>query len=192
MVDDVATFHRFAGLYDLFMRPPDGEALREGLAMADRPVDRVLDVGGGPGRAARAISARERLVVDPARGMLERARDHGLGAIQADGADLPLTAESVDAVVVTDALHHMGDQPAVLADAARVLRTGGVLVVRDFDPSTVRGRMLVAAEHLVGFDSVFHSPDGLATMIAEAGLEPTVQDRGFTYTVVATAAAQPA
>jgi len=184
MPDDVGTFHRWARLYDLFMLPPAGERLADALESADRPIDRVLDIGGGPGRAVRAVDPPTGIVVDPARGMVRRARAHGLEGVQADGARLPFGDETVDAVLVSDALHHVHDQTGLLAAAARVLRPGGVLIVRDFDPTTLRGRLLVAVEHLFGFESVFHDPDGLASMVAEAGLEPSVLDRGFAYTVV--------
>ncbi len=186
MADDIGTFHRFARLYELVMLPPDRGALSDALASAERPLERVLDVGGGPGRAVSVVDVPTRVVVDPARGMLERARRRGLGALQADGARLPVAAESVDAILVSDALHHVGDRDGLLADAARALRPGGVLVVREFDPTTLRGRLLAAGEHLVGFESVFESPDELATRVAAVGLLPTVSDRGFTYTLVGT------
>ena len=188
MAHDVGTFHRFARLYDLFMLPADRAALADALETADRPVERILDVGGGPGRAVRTVDAPTRVVVDPARGMLRRARGHGLGTLQADGARLPVQANSVDAVLVSDAFHHVGDQDGLLAEATRVLRPGGVLVIRDFDPTTIRGRFLVAAEHLIGFESVFHPPDALADQVVEAGLTASVLEGGFTYTVVGTAA----
>lgn len=184
MHGDVWVFDRFAPLYDLFMPRADRETLQRGLDRATRPIERIVDVGGGPGRAVRQVDAPMRLVADPARGMLRQARSHALGAVQSDGARLPFRSESLDAVIVTDALHHIGDQDGVLAEAARVLRPGGVFVIREFDPTTVRGRALVSAEHLVGFDSVFHSPDDLADMIAETGLIASVVERGFGYTVV--------
>lgn len=180
---DVSLFDRFATPYDLAMPPADAAGIRAGLALADRAVERVLDVGGGSGRGARAVDARERLVADAAPGMVRRARRRGLPAVLADAGRLPVRDASVDAVLVVDALHHLPDQPAALAEAARVLRTGGVLVVRDFDPTTVRGRLLVAAERLAGFDSQFRPPDRLAAAVERAGLDPAVPDRGFGYTV---------
>ena len=181
---DVAPFDRFARLYDLFMPQADAATLQRGLARAERPLERLVDVGGGPGRAVRELDAEIRLVVDVAGGMLRRARRHGLQPVRGDGARLPLGDESVDAVLVTDALHHLNDQRGVLRDAARVLRPGGVLVIREFDPETLRGRGLVLAERVVGFDSVFHGPDALAADIADAGLTASVVERGFSYTVV--------
>ncbi|OYR45633.1 methyltransferase type 11, partial [Halorubrum sp. Ea8] len=47
---DVRFFDRVAPLYDRVMPPANGEALAAGLAHATRPIDRLLDVGGGSGR----------------------------------------------------------------------------------------------------------------------------------------------
>lgn len=191
MFDDVHTFHRFARPYDWVMPGADAAVLAGGLDVARRPVDRVLDLGGGPGRAVRALGATEGLVLDAAGGMVRRAAGHGLAAIQGDAARLPLREAAVDAVVVTDALHHMRGHEAVLAECARVLRPGGALLVREFDPGTRRGWALVATEHLVGFDSTFHRPDDLADMVAAAGLTPVVVERGFAYTVAGLAPGGP-
>nr|WP_233745231.1 hypothetical protein [Halobacterium bonnevillei] len=59
--------------------------------------------------------------------------------------------------------------------------------MRDFDPTTVRGRLLVAGEHLFGLRSTFDSPDELAARIADTGLDARVIQRGFGYTVVGVA-----
>lgn len=182
-MDDVGTFDRFAPLYDLAMPRADAAALRTGLAHAERDVSRVVDVGGGTGRGVRAVDATEPLVVDAARGMLRQARGHGLDAIRASATRMPLRDGAADAVLVVDALHHLPDRDAALAEAARILAPGGVLVVADFDPTTVRGRALVGAEHLLGFDSRFDPPDALADRLAAVGLDPIVVDGGFGYVV---------
>lgn len=179
---DVRYFDWFAPVYDLFVPAADRETIEAGFAVAERPVQRVLDVGGGTGRVARALD-QSAVVVDASAGMLRRAREDGLPVLRADAGALPVRDEAVDAVVVADALHHVQDQAAALEEAARVLRPGGVLVVRDFDPGTVRGRVLVAAEHLVGFHSRFLRPERLAEHVQAAGLQARVLDAGFGYTV---------
>ena len=188
---DVHFFDRVARLYDRFAPPTDPEPIWGGLARADRPVERVLDLAGGTGRAARAIAAPvgrarspETLVVDASRAMLDHAAERGTPAVRGDAGRLPLRNGSVDAVVVLDALHHLPEQEAALAEAARVLRPGGVLVIREFDPRTLRGRALVAAERAVGFRSTFRGPDEWAATLGDVGLSASVLDRGFAITVV--------
>lgn len=187
-VGDVRQFEWIAPLYDLFTPEIDASALEQGLELAERPIKRVLDVGGGTGRAARSITAHRRIVADPARGMIAQARDHGLEAVRAGGANLPVQDDSIDAVLLVDALHHISDQHGTLTEAHRVLRPGGVLVVIDFDPTTIRGRLLVASEHLFRFDSTFQSPESLRDSMARSGFETTITERCFAYTVVGTIA----
>jgi len=181
---DVTPFHRFARLYDLAMYRADPEPLQIGFDRAEGAVETVLDVGGGTGRASRALSVSRPVVVDAARGMLREARGHGLETVQGDAATLPVADGAADAVVIVDALHHMADVDGVLAAARRALRPGGVVVIREFDPTTLRGRGLVFGERLVGFDSAFYSPADLRERVSRAGFDATVPDRGFGYTVV--------
>jgi demethylmenaquinone methyltransferase/2-methoxy-6-polyprenyl-1,4-benzoquinol methylase len=177
---DVRAFDLFAPLYDVFMYSADELALRKGLSVANRDLNRVIEVGGGSGRVAQAVEA---IVVDPARGMLRRARDQGLEAVQASASDLPHPDESVDAVIVVDAFHHFPDQHRCLEEMARVLAPGGVLVVRDFDRETRRGRALDVAETLVGFDSTFHAAAELEADMESVGLDPRPIEYGFEMTI---------
>lgn len=180
---DVTAFDRWARWYDVTMPAADRDVLAAGFRYADRDVELVLDLAGGTGRAARSVDGQA-VVVDAARGMLREAREHGLETVLGDASRLPVRDATVDAVVVVDALHHVHDGAAAVEEAARVLRPGGVLVVREFDPTTLRGRLLAAGEHLFGFESTFRSADDLAELVEAAGLTTFLPDRGFGYTVV--------
>ncbi|WP_335999091.1 class I SAM-dependent methyltransferase [Halorientalis halophila] len=185
-IGDVGIFDRVARLYDL--KPSTRRRkIEPALDLAEREIARVLDVGGGTGQGVRALDVPTGVVVDAAPGMLARARDRGVDGIRGDAARLPVADDAVDAVLILDALHHMARPAAVLEEAARVLRPGGVLVCLEFDPTTVRGRALVAAEHLFGFDSRFFAPGDLAAMVRAAGLSASIPRGGFEYTVAGVA-----
>jgi demethylmenaquinone methyltransferase/2-methoxy-6-polyprenyl-1,4-benzoquinol methylase len=182
---DVRFFDRIAPLYDRVMPPADGEALAAGLDHANRQIDRLLDVGGGSGRAAAALTGPEITVVDASLGMLARAREHrDCAAVAGDAGRLPFRDGAVDAATVVDAFHHLPDQGAAIAEAARVIAPGGALVIREFDPTHPLGRALVGGEHAVGMESRFRSPGDIIAALADAGFDPRIVDRGFTYTAV--------
>jgi SAM-dependent methyltransferase len=122
----------FAGVGD----PLDG--------FAPAPGARVLDVGCGAGldllRAAVAVGANGRAVgVDFAPAMMVRARAAvaaaGLAArvhvVVADAVALPFATAAFDVVASNGAINLCVDKPAVLREAARVLRPGGELRLCD-------------------------------------------------------------
>ncbi|WP_280537861.1 methyltransferase domain-containing protein [Halopenitus sp. POP-27] len=185
---DVDFFDRVAPLYDRLMPGADPDVLADALAVATGPVRRVIDVGGGSGRASAALpaglDADGPVVVDASAGMLTRARDRGFGAVRGDAARLPVHSNAVDAAVIVDALHHFPDVPGAFTELSRAIRPGGVVVVREFDPSHPLGRVLAVGERAIGMDSTFLAPDDLRRDLETTGFDATVLDRGFTYTVV--------
>lgn len=92
---------------------------------------RVLDLGCGKGRFGRRLAALGAEVVglDGSRGMLDEAR--GIGRVQGSAARLPFGPGTFDAVVAIEVLEHLEYPAAAIAEAAAVLRPGGVLVVLD-------------------------------------------------------------
>lgn len=196
-MDDVGTFHRFARLYDLAMPDADGKRLGRGIARAERDVDRLVDLAGGTGRGLRAVEAIgaidgepfdvDGIVLDAADGMLRRARSRGHTTVRGDAVRTPLADGSIDAIVVVDAFHHLPDRDGVLTEATRVLAPGGVLVIQEFDPTTIPGRAVAASERLVGFESRFDAPAALTRRMERAGLSPTVVEDGFAYVVAGVA-----
>lgn len=183
-IGDTATFDRVARYYDWLAPGADVDELTEALGFAEREIDRLLDVGGGTGRGASALGVSDRIVVDAAPGMVREAYSKGFEAVRADATRLPFDSESVDAVLITDALHHFGDPGEAIREATRVLRTGGVLVIREVDPTVLLGRLVEAGEHLYGFDSTFFEPSTLASLVADEGLDTRFRSDGFEYTVV--------
>ncbi|MFB6361621.1 MAG: class I SAM-dependent methyltransferase [Halobacteriales archaeon] len=176
-------FDRIHPLYDQFMPAASSEPLGAGLAFADGSTDRVLDLGGGTGRASRAVDRPNRFVVDLSRGMLQRVSPE-IGPVLGSATELPVADGVVDAVIVVDALHHFPDHDRVLSEVFRVLRPGGVLVIRDFNPGTVRGRLLALGEHAIGMESTFQTPAALLHRLDRCGFTADFIEGGFGFTVV--------
>jgi SAM-dependent methyltransferase len=106
----------------------------------------VVDVGCGDGALAAALGsltsagagpaapgAARRVVVgvDLARAPLGAARARGVAPVQADldGAGVPLRSGCADAVTSLDVIEHVFDPAAHVAEAFRLLRPGGRLVL---------------------------------------------------------------
>lgn len=113
------------------------------------------------------------------------ARDHGVRAVRADVHAVPLPEGCADVVVAGEVLEHVEDLAAVVAEACRVLRPGGVLVV-DTIANTWWGRFssITIAERLpAGPPKNLHDGDlfvdraALRRLCAEHGVE--LQLRGL-------------
>jgi SAM-dependent methyltransferase len=104
------------------------DAIAHGLRALD--AHRVLELGAGTGNYTRALDAHGYSVV-----ALERSPAMiAIGAskmradwIVADAGRLPLRANSVDAIVGVNVLHHLDDLAATLAECRRIARAGVVL-----------------------------------------------------------------
>lgn len=135
---------------------------------------RLLDIGTGTGRLLEIAAPRveSALGVDASREMLALARarlaERGLAGRcavrQADMYRLPLADAAFDAVALQMVLHYAEDPAAALAEAARVLKPGGSLLVVDL-ASHGRAELLERHKHRwPGFDDA-----ALAGWLGEAG-----------------------
>lgn len=112
------------------------EVLRRHLPLAGA---RIADVGCGSGSLSRVMARDGAWVVgiDPGPQQLARARRAEAAAdecyVCALGEALPLPDAALDALVYFNALHHVpvAAQDAALAEAARVVRPGGLVYVQE-------------------------------------------------------------
>jgi SAM-dependent methyltransferase len=106
------------------------EVLRGNAAPA-----RIVDVGCGDGRAtglaARLNPGHQVIGVDWSADALRRAGRYGLILVQAgvEPPGLPVAAESVDVVIMSELIEHLVDTDAALDEVHRVLRPGGSLLL---------------------------------------------------------------
>jgi SAM-dependent methyltransferase len=106
------------------------------VAGAQRPVRDILDLGCGTGRYSGALAERfaaSVVAIDPSEKMLAEARRKnaaGVRHLSGSGEALPLPDASVDLVFMSMVFHHFGDRDRVARECHRVLRVGGVAVLR--------------------------------------------------------------
>jgi ubiquinone/menaquinone biosynthesis C-methylase UbiE len=121
---------------------------------------RVLDVGTGPGRLARALAdghpqwTVDGLDLDPEMIAYAKSRDVAASVSFAVGdvADLPYPDGSFDLIVSSMSQHHWTDVEGALRSLRRVLRPGGRLWI--YDVRFVLRRATRAARASFGPDSV--------------------------------------
>jgi SAM-dependent methyltransferase len=177
--------------------------------------ERALDVGAGTGALAHALAPRVREVValeiDAA--MAERARADAPANVEVvvgDGEKLPFEDFSFDIAATLRTLHHTRRPELLIAELARVVEPGGVLLIADQvapvdplaafelnrferarDPSTTRVlaegdlRALFDANGLVLQRSdIIHEPRDLEVYLDLAGCEGFERERALSLAPV--------
>ncbi len=136
----------------------------------------VVDVGCGPGAAARSAARRGATVtgVDPSPMMRRLARwlsalqgAHGVTWLDGTAEQLPVGDATADVLWAVASLHHWADEKAGIAEARRVLRPGGRVIF-------VERR---TAEGAHGLRAHGHSPAGASAVtgaLTSAGFSDVV------------------
>ncbi|SDI28749.1 malonyl-ACP O-methyltransferase BioC [Pseudomonas panipatensis] len=174
-----ASFSRAAASYDAVaeLQREVGESLLARLPTALSP-RRWVDLGCGTGYFSRALGQRfgdaEGLGVDIAEGMLRYAGARG-GAryfIGGDAERLPLRTQSCDLLFSSLAIQWCADLPAVLGEARRVLREGGVFAFSSLCVGTL-GELRASWQAVDGFTHVnrFRAFADYQAHCAASGLE---------------------
>ena len=114
-----------------------------GNILLEKPGEKFLDIGTGTGRMLELIApqfqsakgidqSHEMLAI--ARNNLDRAKLKNCQLRQGDMYQLPFPDQSYDAASLHMVLHFADEPAKVIADAARVLRPSGKLLIIDFAP----------------------------------------------------------
>jgi len=162
-------------------RADDATAIARHLDGALEGRGEVLDLGGGTGHLAALLAAEIRrpvTVLDASAPMLRRAaRLEGVRPVLGDAARMPFADAAFDAVIAYDAVHHFERPQEALAEAVRVLRPGGALLVGEFDPRSRGVRALAAVERLVGEPGHFFAPRELECLVARHGVSGAAEPK---------------
>ena len=175
-------FTRIAVDYDGGRRGEDvgfwaGEAERfGGLGCGSR----VLDLGCGTGLYTVGIAMRTSASMcglDPAVGMLAQARmkSSGIHWFNAVGESLPLRPGVFDCVFSSQVWHHITDKQGTAHECGRVLRGGGVVIIRTISHEQLREKVVFTyfPEILANQLRVYPSNEDFARYFGNAGFSST-------------------
>lgn len=158
-----AYFSRNAAEWDELRRLHVSEAEVEATLVSligEEPVDAFLDLGTGTGRILQLFEGlyRRGVGVDASRDMLAVARSNldRAGITKAsirhgDIFNLPLERDEFDVVTIHQVLHFLDEPDAAIAEAARMLRPGGRLVIIDLAPHALEHLRDAHAHLRLGF-----------------------------------------
>lgn len=130
---------QYDALADQWWRPRGRFAMLHWLAAAraelvppaTRPGAVLVDLGCGAGLLAPHLVGRgyRHVGVDITASALVQAAAHGVTAVRGDVCRTPLAGGCADVVCAGEILEHVTDLPAAVAEACRLLRPGGLLVL---------------------------------------------------------------
>jgi SAM-dependent methyltransferase len=111
------------------------------LELVPAPGRLTLDLGAGEGRVARDLRTRGHRVLELDGSLAMASASTALGgqALVADLASLPIPTGSADLAVAFMSLQDTDDMPRAMAEARRVLRPGGCLVLAIVHPINSAG-----------------------------------------------------
>ncbi|WP_137391369.1 ArsR/SmtB family transcription factor [Rhodoligotrophos defluvii] len=164
--------------------------------LGPEPVDTLLDIGTGTGRILELLApqARQGIGIDMSREMLALARARldaaGLKHCQIRQGDiyhLPYASGSIDVVTIHQVLHFLDEPERALAEAVRVLKPEGRLLVVDFAPHELEFLRETQAHRRLGistqqFASWCHHL-GLEHVEAKTLPPPPEIEQGLTVTI---------
>ena len=135
----------------------------------------IADLGAGEGAFALLLAERAKKViaVDSSQKMIEVGREqalrHGVKNIDfrlGDMEELPIRDAKVDLVFFSQSLHHALHPERAVAEASRILRPGGRIVILDLAKHRFEEARELYADERLGF--------------SEAELESMLEEAGFT------------
>lgn len=130
------------------------------LALRLTPAIDIADLGAGEGLVSQLLARRARQVwcIDNSPRMVEvgteLAKKNDLANLAyklGDIEQVPLPDQSVDLAILSQALHHAQHPPAAVAEAFRILRPGGQIIILDLNEHTFGKARELYADVWLGF-----------------------------------------
>ena len=172
-------FERAAESYDRRSNPYTMR--RRAASLAAHVVGRSVELGGGTGAVTAQLSDRSRAIHSDISPRMCRVAMNKLGCASLcfDAESIPLADETVDTAISAEMIYYLERPQCFLAEAHRVLRPDGRLVLSTTNPAMTfleRGRTLLRR---LGFSRMFFD-DGSPPFMARDRLIAMLERTGFT------------
>jgi SAM-dependent methyltransferase len=128
---------------------------------------RGLEIGVGSGRFAAPLGVQ--VGVDPSPAMLAHAAARGIEVVEGGAENLPFAENSFDYVLVVTTICFVDSAARMLAEAHRVLKPGGRLVIGFIDRDSALGQYYLShqAENVFYRDATFYSAEAVNQLLLE-------------------------
>ena len=178
-------FNQVAGRFDRIYGPGRSWQAFGHLLLRILPPITVADLGAGEGLLSELLARRCKKViaVDNSEKIVEfgvaKAKKNGLKNLEFRQGDLqnpPIEANSVDLVILSQALHHAEDPAAALKSAQKILKPGGQIMILDLLKHNFEKAHELYGDRWLGF--------------AESDLHRWLEDAGFKKIEISIVAAE--
>lgn len=176
--DYIKHYRRDAETYE-YQKPfssPEGQSNRRRATLIRRIIDkslgnskaRIVDIGAGGGALVREIAMQgvPPIGLDIALLNLQRIANNlqkenitGFSLVCGDAYTLPFKNESMDAVIFSEVLEHLENPEKALAEAARILKSGGQLIASVPYKEKILYHLCVHCNQLTPSNAHLHSFD---------------------------------
>jgi len=128
-----------------------------------------VDVGAGTGRFSVPFGIS--IGVEPARRMAQIARARNVSVCRAVGERLPFRDGQFDFALLVTVVCFVDSVPQLLEEVARILRTGGRMILGFIDRETLLGRLYQSRKDTDTFyrEAHFYSAPEITACVREAG-----------------------
>jgi SAM-dependent methyltransferase len=170
-VPRVAPFEAHHQRYEAWFEKHEAAYISELLAL--RPFvpwkGRGIEIGVGSGRFAAPLGVQ--VGVDPSGAMLAHAAARGIEVVEGAAETLPFGAGSFDHALVVTTICFVDSPARMLAEARRVLKPGGRLVIGFIDRESALGQHYLAqqAENVFYREATFYSAREVEGLLLETG-----------------------
>jgi ubiquinone/menaquinone biosynthesis C-methylase UbiE len=170
-------FDSFAKEYDGWYDSPEGKVLFSMEVTAIRTLMKgvrkpFLEIGVGTGRFAGELGID--LGIDPSQEALAIAARRGISVKQAIGEDLPFSDESFGGIFILFTLCFVDEPCKVLAEARRVLKPDGGLIIGLINRESQWGKLYMKKKeegHPIYKLARFYSVKEVVKMLGSAGMQ---------------------